>query len=69
MKPAEIRKALVALATFVASLLAQGVFPDAYVPYVLAGLAILGTYGVYAVPNAEKPAEPAEDYVPEHRAE
>lgn len=67
MKPAEIRKALVALATFVVSLVAQGVVPDPAVPYVLAALALLGTYGVYAVPNAATP--PAEDYVPEHLAE
>jgi len=52
-KPAEIRKALVALATFVAQLIALGVLPAEAVPYVLAGLAALGTYGVYAVKNAE----------------
>jgi hypothetical protein len=61
MKPAEIRKALVALATFLASLVAYGVVPEPAVPYVLAALAALGTYGVYAVPNAEP-------YTPKHRA-
>lgn len=61
MKPAEIRKALVAGATFLASLVAQGVVPDEYVPYALAFLALLGTYGVYAVPNAE-------GYEPQHKA-
>ena len=61
MKPAEIRKALVAAATFASSLVAQGVVPAPYVPYVLAFLAMLGTYGVWAVPNAEP-------YEPQHKA-
>lgn len=61
MTPAEIRKALVAAATFLASLVAYGVVPEAAVPYVLALLGALGTYGVYAVPNA-KP------YAPRHKA-
>jgi len=61
MKPAEIRKALVAFATFATSLVAQGVVPEPAVPYVLAGLAVLGTYGVYAVKN-----EPT--YEARHRA-
>lgn len=66
MKPAEIRKALVAAATFLASLIAQGVVPDAYLPYAFGVLAILGTYGVYAVPNADRPVERVEG---EHRAD
>lgn len=66
MKPAEIRKALVAAATFLASLIAQGVIPEQYVPYVLGLLAVLGTYGVWAVPNAQAPAERVEG---EHRAD
>lgn len=61
MKPAEIRKALVAAATFATSLVAQGVVPDPAVPYVTAALACLDVYGVYAVPN--RPG-----YTPQHRA-
>lgn len=50
-KPAEMKKALVAAATFVVSLISYGVLPENVVPYALAALAALGTFGVYAVKN------------------
>lgn len=52
VKPAEIRKALVALATFLTNLVALNVFPERYLPFVIAFVSALGVYGVYAVPNA-----------------
>jgi high-affinity Fe2+/Pb2+ permease len=51
IKPAEVRKALVAAATGVSELVTLGVVPDPAVPYVMAALAALGVYGVYAVKN------------------
>ncbi len=51
-----IRKTLVALAGFAATLLAAGVLDPDVAPWVQAGLAALTAAGVYAVPNA--PAQP-----------
>lgn len=51
MRPAEIRKALVAAATGLSQALALGFLPEPYDKVALLVLAVLGAYGVYAVPN------------------
>lgn len=51
MKPAEVRKFLVAVATGMSQALALGLLPSPYDKYVMCVLAILGAYGVFAVPN------------------
>ena len=55
--PAQIRKAVVAGATFVVNLLTillavGGILPVAALPYVAVVLALAGTYGVFAARNA-----------------
>lgn len=52
MKPAQIRKALVAAATFAANLVAEGVLSGTPALIVMAAISALGVYGVYQVKNA-----------------
>jgi hypothetical protein len=58
MRAKDVRKALVAAATFVAQLVALGAVPESALPYVIATLGALTVYGVYAVRNGDKPPEP-----------
>lgn len=59
---AKVRKAVVAVAGAAAQLVALGLVPAAYLPYVSAGLAVLAAIGVYVVPNSTPvaPAVPAD---------
>lgn len=54
--PAQVKKALVAAATFVvnvvAVLLAGNLIPVDWLPWVVAGVGLAGTYGVFAAQNA-----------------
>ncbi len=50
-----VRKALVAVAGFAATLLAAGALDPDVAPWVQAGLAALTAAGVYAVPNKQTP--------------
>lgn len=52
MKPAEVRKFLVAVATGLSQALALGLLTEPYDKYVMCVLAVAGAYGVYKVPNA-----------------
>lgn len=56
MSPAEVRKFLVAVATGLTQALSLGLLPSPYDKYVVLCLAVLGSYGVFAVPN-EKSAK------------
>lgn len=51
------RKLLVALATLLSSVASLSVLPDKYQATVDSALALLGAYGVYAVPNVDYPVE------------
>lgn len=51
--PAEMRKALVAVATGLSEALALGFFDGTLEKVVLCVLAVLGAYGVYKVPNQD----------------
>ena len=53
MKPAEVRKFLVAVATGISQALALGILPSPTDKYAMCVLAALGAYGVYKVPNDE----------------
>lgn len=55
MKPAEVRKFLVAVATGLSQALALGLLPSPYDKYAMLCLAVLGSYGVWRMPN-EAPA-------------
>lgn len=50
-RPAQIRKALVALVTLATQALAYNLVPEVAVPYVLLVVGVLGSYGVFAVRN------------------
>lgn len=52
MKPAQIKKALVAAATFAANLVAAGVLSGTPAIVVMCVISALGVYGVYAATNA-----------------
>ena len=51
MKPAEVRKFLVAVATALSQALALGLLSSPTDKYAMCVLAALGAYGVYKVPN------------------
>lgn len=51
MQAKHIRKALVAGATALATALSLGLVPDPYDQWSAVVFAVLGVYGVYAVPN------------------
>lgn len=51
--PAQVRKALVAAATFAANLVAAGVIDGKAALIVMAGISALGVYGVFKVENAD----------------
>jgi hypothetical protein len=57
MRAKDVRKALVAAATFVAQLVALGAVPESALPYVIATLGALTVYGVYAVRNGDAPSQ------------
>ena len=50
--PAQIRKALIALAAFAANLVAAGVLSGTAALVVMAAVSAAGTYGVFAATNA-----------------
>lgn len=54
--PAEVRKALVAAATFAANLVASGVLDGTAALVVMALISALGVYGVYQATNADPEA-------------
>ena len=51
MRPAHVRKFLVAVATAITQAIVLGLFSDPYDKYAILVLAFLGAYGVFAVPN------------------
>lgn len=55
MKPAEVRKFLVAVATGLSQAVTLGLFEGNAEKVVLCVLTVLGAYGVYKVPNAPAP--------------
>lgn len=60
----DVKKALVAVATLAAQLLTLGLIPEQAQGYVVAGLAVLNSIGVYAVRNGDREEfdfEPDED--------
>jgi hypothetical protein len=54
---ARVRKALTALVTFAAAVVAAGVLQGQAEVYVELVIGLLGTFGVYATPNAESDVE------------
>lgn len=50
-KPAEVRKALVAVATLITQALGMSLIPSPYDKYALLVLGALGAYGVFKLPN------------------
>jgi hypothetical protein len=52
-KPAQVKKAVVAAATFAANLVAAGVIDGQLALVVMAGISALGVFGVFAVKNAD----------------
>lgn len=52
-KPAQVKKAIVAAATFAANLVAAGVLEGTAALVVMAAVSALGVYGVFAVTNAK----------------
>lgn len=54
-KPAEVRKFLVGVLSFALTLLAallQGnLIPQSWTPWIIAFVAVTGSYGIYKVPN------------------
>lgn len=55
---AEVRKALVAFVSALTTAVAVGLVPDPYNKWALIVVVVLGTFGVYAVPNTEQVKEP-----------
>lgn len=53
IKPAQVKKAIVAAATFAANLVAAGVLDGTVALVVMAAVSALGVYGVYAAKNAD----------------
>jgi hypothetical protein len=51
VNPAEVRKALVALATVLSQALGMSLIPEPYDKYALLLLGVLGVYGVFKIPN------------------
>lgn len=54
MKPAQVRKFLVAAVAALSQALALGMLPSPYDKYVMCALSVAAAYGVYKVPNKEK---------------